>query len=102
MNTLTRKQREIADRHTRFLDIAKSLIETEGYSTLSMDRIAELAEYSKGTVYQHFSCKEEILIQLCNQNGQILKSLFERACDYSSGTRHGDGARDLEGAKPDL
>ena len=87
MNTLTRKQREIADRHTRFLDIAKSLIETEGYSTLSMDRIAELAEYSKGTVYQHFSCKEEILIQLCNQNGQILKSLFERACDYSGGTR---------------
>jgi len=79
MNPPTRKQREIADRHTRFLDIAGSLIEAEGYSTLSMDRIAELAEYSKGTVYQHFSCKEEILIQLCNQNSQNLKSLFTAA-----------------------
>jgi len=87
MNTLTRKQREIADRHTRFLDIAKSLIEEDGYGTLSMDRIAELAEYSKGTVYQHFSCKEEILIQLCNQNGLTLKSLFERACSHQGGSR---------------
>ena len=87
MKTLTRKQREIADRHTRFLDIAKSLIQADGYGTLSMDRIAELAEYSKGTVYQHFSCKEEILIQLCNQSGQSLKSLFERACGHPGGTR---------------
>ena len=87
MNTLTRKQREIADRHTRFLDIAKSLIEGEGYSTLSMDRIADLAEYSKGTVYQHFSCKEEILIQLCNQSDQRLKSLFTRACEHSGCSR---------------
>jgi len=87
MNPPTRKQREIADRHTRFLDIAGSLIEAEGYSTLSMDRIAELAEYSKGTVYQHFSCKEEILIQLCNQNSQNLKSLFTRASTHQGGTR---------------
>lgn len=87
MNTLTRKQREIAERHALLLDIGRRLIESEGYRNLSMDRIAEIAEYSKGTVYQHFSCKEEILIQLCTHNSIGLKSLFERARAFEGSSR---------------
>lgn len=87
MNTLSRKQREIAERHSLLLDIGRRLMDSEGYRNLSMDRIAEISEYSKGTVYQHFSCKEEILIQLCNHNTISLKSLFERARRYEGVTR---------------
>ena len=87
MNTLSRKQREIAERHSLLLDIGRRLIDSEGYRNLSMDRIAEISEYSKGTVYQHFSCKEEILIQLCNHNAIGLKSLFDRAKHYQGSTR---------------
>ena len=36
----------------------------KGYLGLTMDRIADEAEYSKGTIYQHFTCKEEIVAAL--------------------------------------
>ena len=79
MATLSRKQREIAQRHQLFLDIARDLINEEGCAALSMDRLAELGEYSRGTVYQHFPCKEEVLIEVCNVSMSYLLSLFERA-----------------------
>ncbi len=82
MSELSRKQREIAERHALFLEIAKQLITQESIALLSMDKIAELAEYSKGTVYQHFSCKEEILIQLCNNSLTQLLALMERGANF--------------------
>lgn len=85
--TLSRKQREIANRHALFLEIAESILAEEGFHLLSMERIAELAEYSKGTVYQHFSCKEEILIQVCIKCMTQLHSLFQRALEFDGSLR---------------
>ncbi len=79
MNTLTRKQREIEQRKELMLDIAEQLIAEHGHQALSMDRIAELSEYSKGTVYQHFPCKEEVLSAICQRGMGTLTDLFERA-----------------------
>ncbi len=87
MTQMSRKQREIAERHRLFLRISRHMIEADGYANLSMDRIAEQAEYSKGTVYQHFGCKEEVLIQLCNNDAATLKGLIERAAGYDGPTR---------------
>ncbi|MFK7854956.1 MAG: TetR/AcrR family transcriptional regulator [Granulosicoccus sp.] len=78
----SRKQREIADRHNLFLSIARKLVHEKGFHQLSMDVVAEQAEYSKGTLYQHFSCKEEILIQICNHTILVLHSLGQRAATY--------------------
>lgn len=78
----SRKQREIADRHNLFLSIARKLMHEQGFHQLSMDLVAEQAEYSKGTLYQHFSCKEEILIQICNHTISGLLSLGQRAASY--------------------
>lgn len=82
MNVQSRKQREIAQRHELFLNIARELMHQEGFHQLSMDRVAELAEYSKGTVYQHFGCKEQILVELCNQSMTRLLTLGEKAANY--------------------
>lgn len=82
MNAQTRKQREIAQRHELFLNIARQLMHEEGFHQLSMDRVAELAEYSKGTVYQHFACKEQILVEICNQAMTRLLTLGEKAATY--------------------
>lgn len=87
MTSLTRKQREIADRHALFLDIGRKLIHAEGFHQLTMERVAELAEYSKGTVYQHFSCKEEILIQLCISCMSGLLKLLKRAATFKGTNR---------------
>jgi len=85
--TLTRKQREIAQRHALFLEIALDTVANDGVHNLAMDVIAEKAEYSKGTVYQHFCCKEEILIQLCISALTQLHTLFEKAAGYDGTPR---------------
>lgn len=70
MATSERKKREYAQRETLIIDTARHLLLEIGYIELNMDRIAELTEYSKGTIYQHFSCKEEILVAMLIQSAQ--------------------------------
>ncbi len=53
-----------------------------GYHGVSMDRIAEILEYSKGTIYNHFSCKEEIIIALAIETLEKRTDLFERASRF--------------------
>src|SRR5580692_12527778 len=85
--TLTRKQREVQGREGRILEVARSMIVHDGYHGLSMDRIAEALEYSKGTIYQHFSCKEDILMALVNQAVECRLDLFRRAAAMRGRTR---------------
>jgi AcrR family transcriptional regulator len=85
--TLTRKQREVQEREGRILEVAGSMIVQDGYHGLSMDRIAEALEYSKGTIYHHFSCKEEILLALVNQTMDRRLDLFRRAAAFRGGSR---------------
>ncbi len=84
---LTRKERLVAERHNLFLTIARQMMHDEGFHQLSMDRVADAAEYSKGTVYQHFPNKEEMLIQLCNRSMSSLLSYGQRAVDYPGNHR---------------
>ena len=62
MDTLTRKQREIREREQLILDVARDMLLTRAYLGVTMDRIAQEIEYSNGTVYQHFSNKEDVLV----------------------------------------
>ena len=64
MSTLTRKQREVHQRELMLLDVARKMLIENGYAGLNMDRLAEATEYGKGTVYQHFSTKEDLVTAL--------------------------------------
>ena len=55
MATSARKQREVKERERHLLDVARGMLIAQGYSGLSMDRLAEATEFSKGTIYQHFA-----------------------------------------------
>lgn len=81
-STLSRKQREILEREELILDTASELLQSLGYLGLSMDRIAEAIEYSKGTIYQHFSCKEEVLCALCLRILNIQVEMLTRATHF--------------------
>ena len=87
MNTQTRKQREIQEREQRILDVSRPLLISQGYHGLSMDRVAEALEYSKGTIYNHFSCKEEIIIALAIETTDQRTAMFERAAAFQGGSR---------------
>ena len=84
---LSRKQREIADRERRIVEIARRELVARGYLGLSMDRIAEAIEYSKGTVYQHFSCKEDLVAEVTIGTMQVRGAFFARAAAFNGRPR---------------
>ena len=87
MATSARRLRDNQQREALILDVARGMLLESGYLGLHMDRIAEATEYSKGTIYQHFSCKEEVMIALCIQNVEKQVGLFERAALFRGRSR---------------
>ena len=88
MDSLTPKKREILDRENRILEVARPIVVEEGYHGLNMDRIAEKLESSKGTIYNHFSCKEEIIIALAIQNASTRTEMFRKAAQFKGCSRY--------------
>ncbi|RLV59390.1 TetR/AcrR family transcriptional regulator [Parashewanella curva] len=64
MVELTRKQREFARREEDILSAALSLFDGNDWQSVTVAQIANKAEIGKGTVYKHFSCKEEIYARI--------------------------------------
>ena len=83
----SRKQRELFEREQLILDTAQAMLHQHGYNYLTMDRIAKKVEYSKGTIYNHFSSKEDLVCSLCCRCISNLIEIFERACQYPGPTR---------------
>ncbi len=84
---LSRKQREILLRKDYILEVARDIIAEDGYIGFTIDRVAEATEYAKGTIYQMFANKEEIIASLCLQNGKVCLDLFERANEFNGSSR---------------
>src|SRR5688500_1627748 len=60
MGIAERKERELRRREQDILQAALRLFDREGWQGVTIDRIAQEAEVGKGTVYLHFSSKEDI------------------------------------------
>lgn len=87
VRTPTRKQRELAEREQLILDTAQTMLHEHGYNHLTMERIAETVEYSKGTIYNHFASKEDLVCSLCCRCITNLIEIFERAYQLEGSTR---------------
>ena len=87
MAAIDRKQRAVLEREHLFLDTARAILLERGYLGLTMDRIAEATEFSKGTVYQHFANKEEVLAGLAGRLMATKVELFARARALDARTR---------------
>jgi len=57
-----RKQSHIAERETEILRIAGDILAEHGLEGLTMERILERVDFSKGTLYNHFTCREDLLV----------------------------------------
>lgn len=85
MGTRERKQREFEEREERFLLAAERLARTEGFLNLQMARIAEACDYATGTLYQHFSSKEDLLLALANRRMESFLDVFRQVNDWQHG-----------------
>lgn len=87
MTTHERKQREFAARERLFLDRARELIRHDGLLALQMARLAERCDYSTGTLYQHFSSKEDLLVTLTADGALDHARLFEKVAAWRATNR---------------
>jgi AcrR family transcriptional regulator len=81
------KQKEITAREAELLRTARRLILQHGVQGLTMDRLAAATPYSKGTIYQHFTSREDILGALCIAMGELRLDMFERASGFAGTSR---------------
>lgn len=74
-------------REQTILDAAQQLINQIGTTALTMDKVVAQVPFSKGTVYNHFSSKEDLLTGLCNSSMQDLAAMFQRALSINANSR---------------
>ncbi len=77
-----RRARRFQERDALILDVAHRRIAADGFSALSMEAIATEIDYSKGTVYQHYRSKEDILVALAVMTARKRWELFERGAAF--------------------
>jgi AcrR family transcriptional regulator len=73
-----RKERRFQERDRRIREEAQRLLLERGLHGFSMDDVAAAIDYSKGTVYQHYTNKEDALVASCAD------SCAEMACGFES------------------
>src|SRR5947199_6861609 len=72
----------LAPTRERLLAAAQELIEDGGYGAASVAAIAERAGVAAGTLYRHFSSKEELFVELfrsvCDREVQAMHDAAEQ------------------------
>ncbi|MER3523122.1 MAG: hypothetical protein C4326_03425 [Ignavibacteria bacterium] len=61
---LQRKKRERQAKRAEILSAARKVFATKGYERATLDEIAELAEFAKGTLYNYFDSKETLFREI--------------------------------------
>jgi len=74
-----RRQREREQRLETILSAAQRLFAIDGYHKASMEKIADAAEVSVGTLYFYFKNKEDLLVKLLSQIGFDLRNMLGSA-----------------------
>ncbi len=87
MSTLTRKERNFLDRERELIDLALDIMHEDGFAGLTMDKLTARSDFSKGTIYNHFTCKEDVQSAVGVTYLKELGSLFSRAMAFSGNTR---------------
>lgn len=88
MSVRERKRRQLAEREQCFLDRAWEMIQADGLLNLQMARLASACDYSVGTLYQHFSSKEDLLVALAARSVGERLELYQRASQWRAPSRH--------------
>ncbi len=73
------KQLELHQRDERVLSLARKIFVEEGYQAVTIDGIARELGFSRGTLYQRFSCKEELILELAIRCRRQITDVMEFA-----------------------
>lgn len=77
---MSRREQEREFKKKLIADAAFRLFTANSYETVTMDDIARASEFGKGTLYQYFSGKEEILFHIVYKGIEQLLYTLEQNC----------------------
>lgn len=77
MGISERKERQRAELREQILRVARDMVVKEGFSALSMRKLAEAVEYAPATLYLHFENREAIARELCVRGFRELLGALE-------------------------
>ncbi len=87
MGTTERKRLEREQREQLFLDQAEKMLTAESFMQLHMAKLAKSCHYATGTLYQHFSSREDLLVALATRHSQAHLALFEKVAAWHASSR---------------
>jgi AcrR family transcriptional regulator len=87
MKAISTKQQEILDRERNILEFARQHLLSSGYHGLTLEFIASELGVSRGTLYLHFPCREEILLSLLLEAAEHRRKMFDRAATFRAPPR---------------
>jgi AcrR family transcriptional regulator len=85
--SLSLRTRQRQQREGQLLQLARHIVQQEGFAALTMDRLTALSDVSKGTIYNHFCSKEDVLTALSISSLQRLNLLFQLAVQHGTHSR---------------
>lgn len=80
----TRKERERVFRRKEIMDAAVNLFAEKGFSSTTLEEIAEFSEFGKGTLYNYFTGKEEIYTGIIEDVIENHSTIIKDASDKSN------------------
>jgi TetR/AcrR family transcriptional regulator len=82
MGLIERRKREREIRRELAIDAAMSIYDSDGYHSITMEKIAERSELSRAALYLYFKSKDEILISAIISHAdyfaQILQEVYDK------------------------
>ena len=84
---LSKSEQKKADREEELVDLAVSILNQDGFEGMSLEKLTAKSCYSKGTIYNHFSSKEDCLSALCIRAVSSILTLFKRALTFEGSSR---------------
>ena len=72
-NKLSWRERDFQRHRSDIILAAEELFEEEGYYETTMDKIADRADFSKGSLYNYFESKEVLFFEMLNEKIEIFK-----------------------------
>ncbi|KAA1258671.1 Fatty acid metabolism regulator protein [Rubripirellula obstinata] len=87
MTEISAKQIEIQHRTRDILSAGYQLLAEDGLDGVKLERIAKLVGCTRGTLYNHFKNREEILVAMAQRAVARRLSLFHKAVDVATTSR---------------
>ena len=87
MTQLSPKQREMQQREAAILEEARRILLERGYFGLTMESVARASECPKGTMYQRFGCKEDLVLALAADSLERRLAMMHRGACYAGASR---------------